>query len=83
MEARPLRQPCQASHTRPFESVMVTGSISDPTSDEMRTVAPGLPFSMTRAHISKLPFRFSDQKTQGRPEPSTAIAARYRSPPRA
>ena len=41
----------------------------------MRTGASGLPFSTARAHRSKLPFSLADQKTQVRPEPSTATAA--------
>src|SRR4029077_8673828 len=81
IDALPFRQPCQATQTRPCESVAATGSISEPASLVNRTEAPGLPLSMTRAHRSKLPFSFCDQNTQGRPVPSMAIAGRYRSPP--
>ena len=81
MDARPLRQPCQATHTRPFESVAAAGLTSEPDSVDNRTGAPGFPFSTGRAQRSKLPFSFADQNTHGRPLPSTAMAGRYRSPP--
>src|SRR5579859_4770487 len=73
MDALPFRQPCQATQTRPLESVAAAGSISEPGAEEIRTVAPGWPFSTTRAQTSKLPPSFELQKTQGRPLPSTAI----------
>src|SRR5437773_9268211 len=79
--ARPLRQPCQATQTRPLESVAAAGSMSDPASLERRTAAPGFPFSTGRAHTSQFPLSFADQITQGRPLPSTATAGRYKSPP--
>jgi hypothetical protein len=81
MEAFPSRQPCQATQRRPFESVAATASISVPGEFVIRTVAPGLPFSIDRAKISKLPLSLDDQNTHGRPCPSTAIAGRHRSPP--
>src|ERR1700689_5103076 len=79
--ATPLRHPCHATQTLPFESVAATGSMSDPGALEICTVAPGVPFLITRAKISKLarPFAartFCDQNTHGRPCPSIAIAAR-------
>src|SRR5690242_20317432 len=81
MDALPLRHPCQATQTRPLESVAATGSMFEPASLVIRMVAPGLPFSTMAAHRSKLPLSLPGQKTQGRPEPSTATAGRYRSPP--
>ena len=48
---------------------------------ETRAVAPGFPFSTTRAQMSKLPLSLALQNTQGRPLPSTAMAGRHRSPP--
>src|SRR5579863_4140770 len=76
MDARPLRQPCHATQTRPVESVAAAGSISVPTSDEMRTTVPGLPFSAGRPQMSKFPLSFDAQKTHGLPLPSTATAGR-------
>src|SRR5258708_17770223 len=81
MDALPLRHPCQATQTRPLESVAATGSMSAPGAEEMRFTAPGRPFSMMRAQMSKLPPSFALQNTQGRPLPSTAIEGRHRSPP--
>src|SRR5262249_42954449 len=66
--------PCHATHTRPLESVVAAGSISDPGAEEMRAVAPGLPFSTTRAQMSKLPLSLADQNTHGLPLPSMAMA---------
>src|SRR5438552_14390426 len=83
MVACPLRQPCQATHTLPLLSVAAAGSMSTPASVDKRTALPACPFSIGRAQISKLPFSFCDQKTQGRPEPSTAIVGRWISPPAA
>src|SRR5271157_1961962 len=81
MAARPLRQPCHATHTWPWESVAATGNTSDPGSFEICTGRPGLPFSTADANTSKFPALFCDQKTHTRPRPSTAIAVRYKSPP--
>src|SRR5437870_2833725 len=81
MDARPFRHPCQATHTRPFESVAAAGLTSEPASLDNRTAAPGFPFSTGLAQRSKLPFSLADQNTHGRPLPSTATAGRYRSPP--
>src|SRR5450432_2007106 len=75
--ATPLRHPCQATQTLPFESVAATGSMSEPGALESCRVAPGALFSMIRAKISKFarPFEartFCDQKIHGRPCPSMA-----------
>src|SRR2546426_7864107 len=72
MDARPFRQPCQTTQTRPFESVTAAGLTSEPGSVDKRTAAPGFSFSTGRAQRSKLPFSFADQNTHGRPLPSTA-----------
>src|ERR1700684_865724 len=74
MAALPCRQPCQATHTRPLASVDAAGKTGEPGAFEIRTVLPGTPFAMGRAHRSKSPFSFADQNTHGRPDPSTAIA---------
>src|SRR5215510_10538228 len=74
--ALPLRHPCHATQTLPFESVVAAGSISEPGELERRSSGPGLPSSMLRAQRSKFPFWLTDQKTHARPEPSTAMAGR-------
>src|SRR5258708_24587956 len=81
IDALPFRHPCHATQTRPLESVAATGSMSEPGAVEIRCVAPGCPFSMTRAQMSKLPPSLALQNTQGPPLPSTAIAAPHTSPP--
>src|SRR5262249_45315880 len=81
MDARPLRQPCQATQTRPFESVVTAGVTSEPASLDNRTAAPGFPLSTGLAPRSELPFSVAEQHTHARPLPSTAIAGRYKSPP--
>src|SRR5215471_8391138 len=70
MAALPFLHPCQATQTRPWESVVAAASISEPGALLILTLAPGFPFSSGRAHTSKLPLSFCDQKTQTRPEPS-------------
>src|SRR5882757_6588393 len=76
MDALPSRQPCQVTQTFPLESVAAAGSTSDPGELEMRTVAPGFPFSTTRAQMSKFDSAFADQNTHGRPFPSIATVGR-------
>src|SRR5271165_24042 len=78
MAALPSRQPCHATHTRPCASEAATGNTSDPEAFEIVIVSPGFPWSITRAASSYTPFLLllSDQKTQGLPLPSTAMAGR-------
>src|SRR5215472_6808610 len=66
--ALPFLQPCQATQTRPCESVAATTSMSEPGAELSRTLAPGLPLSIIRPQTSKLPLSFCDQKTHTRPE---------------
>src|SRR5215471_19637628 len=72
--ARPLRHPCHATHTLPFESVVATGPMSEPGSFEIWTIDPGTPPATLRAKISKLPRLFCAQNTHTRCLPSTATA---------
>src|SRR5437660_7302584 len=76
IDALPSRQPCQVTQTFPLESVAAAGSTSDPGALEIRTVAPGFPFSTTRAQMSKFDWAFADQNTHGRPFPSIATVGR-------
>src|ERR1700682_6619885 len=70
IDALPSRQPCQATQTFPLESVAAAGSTSAPGALEIRTGAPGFPFSTTRVQMSKFDWAFADQNTHGRPFPS-------------
>src|SRR6185369_15975499 len=74
------RAPCQATQTRPLESVVATGLTSVPGFSEILMGSESLPLSRDRAQISKLArsclgqFLFSDQNTQATPLASTVTA---------